>query len=495
MPPVCPPSTADTNRTSIHIVQEDDACWGADPDVGALAPKGYEVRMTGETLVHNKQTIVSNSIRTDRMRDTLSEVGASVEGDLNFELSFRDWEPALEGALADNFIYLLERTFLAGDVGVIGATNRYSVLQGALDFADYIVGADLWVSGFELNTVNNGRMIISDVDIGDAFLEVNNEIVPTTTLTDEDSGSGLPLVFKSPKGVFLDLEVVASDQISSVTTDFLVDVNLEVGQTFRMEGWDIAGNNGVLKITALAANLLTMTTVAGDDPALAVESAGQVTLTAQRLKNGILRKSFLLEKFFGDITQFFYMTGCRIGTMSLSVEAQALVTGTFAFQGKEGVSVQASVLGTKVPAGIKDALNATTNVGNIEEGGIALATAVRSIELSIANNLRPKPELGSRSPVDIGYGFIDVTGTLSAYFEDQALLNKFIDHTASQLSFTFTDSDGNVLIFTLPRLFFSSGTPTAPGGNEDVILPMEFTAVRSTVEDAVIIIDALPAPI
>ena len=495
MPPICPPATADTNRTSIFIALEDDACWGADPDVGALSPKGYEVRMTGETLVHNKQTVVSESIRTDRMRDTISEVAASVEGDLNYELSFRDFETLLQGALANDFVYLIERTMAAGDVGVTGATNRYDVNQGAIDFANFYVGTDVWVFGFELNTVNNGRMIIATVDGADQFITVNNEITPATALADEDSGSGLPLTFKTPKGIFVDLEIQSTDTVGSATTDFLVDLNLEVGQSIRMERWDIAGNNGVFKIAGITANALTLTDAFGADPALTIETAGVVVLTAQRLKNGIARKSFLIEKFFGDITQFFYMTGCRVGSMSMSTAAQALVTGSFSFQGKEGVSQQASVLGTTIPAGIKDALNATTNVGNITEAGVSLSTAIRSLELTIGNNLRTKPQIGSRSPVDIGYGFVDVTGTAEVYFEDEVLLAKFLAHTSSSFAFTFTDGDGNALVFTLPRLFFTSGSPTAPGGNDDVILPMEFTAVRSQVDDAVVIIDALPAPI
>ena len=150
MPHICPPATADTNRVSLFYALEDDDCWGADPEVGALAPKGFELRMTGETIVHSKQTLVSETIRTDRMRDTLSEVGASAEGDINFELSFRDWEAMLQGALADDFEYIMERTFLAGDVGVTGATNQYDVLQGAIDFEFFIAGADVHVSGFSL---------------------------------------------------------------------------------------------------------------------------------------------------------------------------------------------------------------------------------------------------------------------------------------------------------------------------------------------------------
>ena len=119
MPTNCPNATADTNRVSLFISPEDDDCWGGTPDTGPLAPKAYELRMTGETLVHNKQTVVSETIRTDRMRDTLSEVAVSVEGDINFELSFRDWELMLQGALAADFVYLVERTFATGQLDAV----------------------------------------------------------------------------------------------------------------------------------------------------------------------------------------------------------------------------------------------------------------------------------------------------------------------------------------------------------------------------------------
>lgn len=483
----CPKPTADTNRVSLYLAPEADDCWGDVPGVGDLAPKAYEVRYTGETLVHNKQTVVSNTIRTDRMRDTLSEVAVTAEGDVNYELAFRDWELMLQGALANNFEYLIERSVLAGTVNAVSATARFLVTSGVIDFDNFVEGADVWVSGFEDYSRNNGRFQVVDIGAGGSYITVDDES-GGTVLGNETPTSGSAQVFKTGKGRFTDLEVTANNTVSSVTTNFLTSVNLSVGQWIRMAGWSAAANNGLFKIAAIAANALTL-----DTTALANETAATVVMTAQRLKNGILRKSFLLEKGFGDIAQFMSFTGCRVGQMTMTVESQALVTGAFSVMGKEADAASASVIGKFIPAGIKDALNATTNVGNIQEGGVAIASAIRSVNLAVNNNLRQKPQIGSRSSVDIGYGFVDVTGSVQVYFSDLIMLNKFLDHTESQLSFRFTDSEGNSLVFTLPRLFFSSGSPTAPSGNEDVLLPMEFTAVRDNATDSVIIIDALAA--
>jgi hypothetical protein len=101
--------------------------------------------------------------------------------------------------------------------------------------------------------------------------------------------------------------------------------------------------------------------------------------------------------------------------------------------------------------------------------------------------------VANRAAIGIMEGTVDITGTIEAYFEDLALYEKFEDHTASSLSFRFTDAGGNVLIVTLPRLFFARGPVFASGINTDVMVPLEFQAVRDPTLDCEIQIDALAA--
>lgn len=480
--------TADTNRVSLYAAPE-DGCWGdAPPTDAALKYKGYEVRMTGESLVHTKQTVTSNVIRTDRMRDTISEVGAGAEGDINFELVFRDLDLFLEAAFADNYSYLIERTIATDNVSAANATQKFIVGGGAIDFDNFVTGADVWVSGFTTQAKANGRFKIGTIGAAGVDMVVDDEaggLLPTVAASTTGDKT-----FKTAKGVFTDIEVTANDTITSTTTNFLTGVNLEVGQWIRTEGFATAANNGVFKILAITATTLQL-----DTTALVVEDpdGDPITLSAKRLKNGTARKSFLIEKKFGDVEEYVAFPGMRVGQMSLSVESQQLVTGTFSFMGKGAVTSATSVLGQAVPAGITPSLNAAANVGSIYENETVLATALRSITLQLQNNLRTKPQLGNKFPVDIGYGFVDVTGTVQAYFEDLVLYNKFIDHDESSLSFRFTDPDGNIFVFTLPRLYYTNGNPNAGGGNDDVLLPLEFTCVRDTDTDAVILLDLIPA--
>jgi len=478
---------ADTNRVSLFISPE--TLWGETPGVAGLAPKMYEVRMTGETLSHQKETVLSETIRSDRMRDSLAEVGVSTDGDMNFELAFRDWELVFETMLAADPIFIKEVTQAAG---IIDAVNATSLFDSSTDdvFTEFVIGADVWISGFPLNVDNNGRFTITGVDngAGTTALEVLSTNVDNNPLTDETPAGSI--TFKTNKASYAtDIFTTSPNQIGSTTLDFIADLNLEVGQYIRTAGFVNSENNAVFKITVIAANLITL-----DTAAITTEGAAAlVTFTGKRQKNGTAFKSLLVEKKFDDITQFMSLNGQRGGDMSLSVESGAIAGGTFSFMGKEGIPAAVTVAGVTIPAGISEPMNGTSNVGSIEEGGVALTTALQSIELAFTNNLRTKPQIGDRSPIDIGYGFVEVSGTVTAYFEDLALLNKFINHTESDLSFRFTDAAANLIHFTLPRLFFSDGNPTTPGGNDDVLLPLEFSAIRDAAENAVIIMDMVAA--
>jgi len=466
-------ATADTNRVSLFFSPE--AVWGETPaSSSALKPKMYEVRMTGETLGHAKQTVASNTIRTDRMRDTLSEVAASAEGEINFELAAKDWDIMIEGVLANDtsYIYTLVVSAIAS---ADEDTNQFKLNDA--DFEGFVVGAEVWVSGFTANSGNNGRFYITGKGTG--YITVSGN-----ALTDESPAG--EVVFKTNAISTGDLTVGSATTVTSATFDF-TDLDLEAGQYLLLGNFTNAGNNKIVKLATIAEGTLTFS-----NSGLTAESAdSNAYIVGKRVKNGIVSKSFLLEKHFGDIDKLMHFTGMRPGSMSLNVESQQIVTGSFTFMGKEGFPADDTVSGHRVEASISDALNATTNVGSIKEGGTDLATALRSITVEIGNNLRTKPKIGSRSPIDIGYGFIDVTGTVNAYLEDLTLLNKMINHTVTSLEFRFTDAAGNAIHFTLPRLYFSSGNPTTPGGNEDVMLPLEFTAVRDQTTNAVAIVDLL----
>lgn len=489
------PVTADTNRVGLYISEEPDDSWGQAYPVGVLAYKAYEARYTGETLAHQKGTVTSETIRQDRQRDTISEVSANANGDINFELSFFDHDLILENALADDRVFILDKSFAAGDIDSASGTNTFDATAG--DFDEFVVGAEVWVGrydstgtlNFPVNAKNNGRFMVTGITAGaGGKLEVAISNAFNNTLVTEAPVTAVN--FKSNKiKIATDIATTAPDKIISTTTDFTADMNLEVGQWIRTAGFTDAVNNGLFKITAIAAAQITLDTAVIETHA----AETLVDFTGVLLKNGTKRKSLAIEKSFTDIAKFGTFSGMRGGELSQEIVSEQLVTASLTFSGKEVTTGSATLLGTSIPSGSTDSLNATTNVGTIEEGGVALTTAIKGISITTGNNLRNKPQVGSKSPVDIGYGFIDVSGSLNAYFQDLALWDKFVNHTQTSLTWRFTDSAGNVMVYTIPRLYFSDGNPTSPGGNDDVMVPLEFTAIRDLTRGATVIIDIIAA--
>ena len=112
--------------------------------------------------------------------------------------------------------------------------------------------------------------------------------------------------------------------------------------------------------------------------------------------------------------------------------------------------------------------------------------------LELQNSLDPFFALGSDSAVDINAGRCQVSGTVSAAFQNTTLLNKFIAETGSSLSIGLSDPLGNDLTILLPRIKYSGGD--IPAQNEGrIVMNMPFTALLDSVTGTNIQITRTPA--
>jgi hypothetical protein len=200
--------------------------------------------------------------------------------------------------------------------------------------------------------------------------------------------------------------------------------------------------------------------------------------------NGVTEHSFSIERAQLDKDEYFMFTGMVPNSMSLTVSAGAIVTGSFDFMGGlpatslQQTTFDSSSNSTPTAAPTTDPYNGVGNVGTIEEGGIALSGVYLSeISFTISNNLRALPALGYNTAIDIAAGKIDVTGSVTAYFEDDSLYDKFTGFTDTKLSFTLTDGAGNYYTFYFPKVKYSSDTVNAGGQDADVMEVLNFTAI------------------
>ena len=197
------------------------------------------------------------------------------------------------------------------------------------------------------------------------------------------------------------------------------------------------------------------------------------------LKNGRAIKSFSIEKHFGGsgISKPYHLfKGMSANTLNLTLPAGGFVTGSVGFT---GTSVEANTA-RKQSAAYSAAptnrvMTGVSNVTSISDAGSAVAR-IMNATLSVTNNLRTRPVLGSTVTESMGYGYVEVTGTISAYFQTGGLYDKFIGQNDSSLSFVLSDTAGNAYTILLPKVKYVSGTITAGGVNSDVMSDIGFSA-------------------
>jgi hypothetical protein len=118
------------------------------------------------------------------------------------------------------------------------------------------------------------------------------------------------------------------------------------------------------------------------------------------------------------------------------------------------------------------------NVGRIAEGGATVTgpNFIRSLSLSINNNLREQVGIGTLGLVGIGVGRFEATGQMMTYFGSSALYDKYVAGAASSVSIRNV-LNGQSLITTFPNIEFESGSILARGRDQDVMCELGYRAL------------------
>ena len=213
-----------------------------------------------------------------------------------------------------------------------------------------------------------------------------------------------------------------------------------------------------------------------------------------RLKAGVTRRSFTVERFFGDILSadkpYHRFTGVEFNTLSLAINANAMITGTF------GVLGQNMTTATAIIAGATYATPTTTSpldsfTGTLNEAGTPIAV-ITEIQLNLENGLEARFVVGSKASIRPSIGRSNCSGQITAYFENSLLLDKFINETESSIVFELPDGAGNKYVVTLPRIKYNGGQPDVDGEGP-ITLSMPFQALLDATTQTNIQIERVPA--
>jgi len=217
------------------------------------------------------------------------------------------------------------------------------------------------------------------------------------------------------------------------------------------------------------------------DPLL--EAAMLSTWSSDVLKVGTTPKFFSIEDYASDIDQARLFTGMTVSTLGISMAPNQMVATTFGMVGKDMTISQTqktlNASGTYAPF---DAYSGSIGIGAIGTGTPSSVAVVTGIDFTLENSYAPTFVIGSDSAPSLEYGRAEVSGTISAYFEDAALINRFLNETETGVQVIVNDPTGsNPYTFKFPRCKINSADVGVDGPTSRIV-SMEFVGLYDTGE-------------
>ncbi|MDB3972876.1 phage tail tube protein [Gammaproteobacteria bacterium] len=212
-----------------------------------------------------------------------------------------------------------------------------------------------------------------------------------------------------------------------------------------------------------------------------LESAMLGTFSTNVLKVGTAPKYFSVEDYAADIDQAKLFTGCTVSSMGISLAPNQMVTTTFSMVGK-GMTLSATQKTQDAASGAApfDAYSGDLSIGNV--GSLSASAIVTAVDFTVDNAFAPTFVVGSDETPALQYGRATVEGTFSAYFEDAALVNRFLNETNSALQVSVNDPTGsNEYTFLFPYIKINSAD-TSVGGPESRMVECSFVALYDSTE-------------
>jgi hypothetical protein len=177
-------------------------------------------------------------------------------------------------------------------------------------------------------------------------------------------------------------------------------------------------------------------------------------------KPGNTQPSLVIDKEFNDIGQYLLYNGCKVNQIKMTLGGDGELTATVSIMGSKETSGTAAY--DAAPTSLTFSRFGNFQ-GSVKEGGSSIAY-LSQMELTVSGNLNGDQYcIGSNGfRTDLPEGLISVTGSITALFQDAALMNKAINGTESSLELALT-SGTHSLTIAIPELIYERQTPGISG--------------------------------
>ena len=477
---------ASSDRVGLSFVEE--AIQGTTP----TNPKFTPFRYTGSTdLKTEPKTEMSKEITADRQVKDLLVNDEDTSGSVAIEFSEDSYEGLIEGAMFNNWQKNIVRndkddlvnpftsiTALSSTTGTIDLDATVTVAPFKVDDILYIDGVDASINGAIVQVTVVPAVAPFDTE----FLVLNNFGILDYTCTDSSKVYQVGLEFQDVISA-----TVAPNTLTSVTSDFTAIPSLRVGQwikigstsNFALDGFDTLANNDFVKIGKIETNTLTLDKVPSGWVADANSGSKKIAIFFNSyIDNGVVEKSYTLERTFKDHTPIDYQSflGMMVNQWSIDNSTKEICTGSFDFIGRGNRTATVRATGaTDLEESDTSVFNTVNNINYLELDDIDISAGSNSsgknlvlkMSFDIKNNLREQKAIGSLSSQGVGVGMCEVTGSLQTYFQDNTILELLNNNTDTSLRLRYSINN-RYMIFDFPTIKISSGAPEVSGVNTDV---------------------------
>ena len=206
------------------------------------------------------------------------------------------------------------------------------------------------------------------------------------------------------------------------------------------------------------------------------------------LKFGSTQKFFTIEDYASDIDQARLFTGMGVSQASFSIKPNQMVTTSMSLVGRDmNISTTEKTVTAASLNAPFDAYSGALEVGN-SGGALSSIATVTGIDFSINNALAPTFVVGSATTPQLEYGMATVEGTITAYFQDLSLVDRFLNEVESGLKVAVNDpTAANEYGFFFPRVKFNdAAVPVSSPTSRIITIP--FVALYDTTENSSLVI-------
>ena len=459
-----------TNRAKTGYVAE--ATKGTTPATPAIKA----LRLTSDSLVMTPTRVTSSEIRSDRQISDQILTALNSGGSIGIEFSFNAFDDMIEAAL--------QGTWVSNPTALVTAltTTTATIASGG---ATYLAGMLILTTGFA-NAANNN--IITPV-VSNTGTTVVCAAASFTAEASPPAAAAIRVVgFQGASGDIV-ATVTGGNAFTSTAIDFTT-LGIAAGEWIKVGGdaaptqWATAACNGWYRVSAITAHRLSFDLVPASFAADAGTSKTIQMFMGDDVNNGTTQRSFTFERQQTDLTSpsYEYFTGQQVDKLSLDLKAAAVVTGSIAVVGMSGSASTTRFAGaTDVTAPTYSVLNAASNVGRLAMDGTLISgpSYLMDLAVNLNNNLAGQPAINNISPIGVRNGECNVSGNLTAYFNDLTLLNKVLLDSDTALMFRAGRSDGNreSILVDIPAAKIS-GTAPVSAKNTDRMFSGTYAAKR-----------------